>query len=321
MSPSLASEPDREAAHGGWAGCLPALVTPLTPGREVDEGGVRALVRRAVADGASGVLVAGSTGEGTLLTAEQRRRVTRSARAALAARGEAADGGAGQGEAGPVLLAGASGSTVGDLEEDVVRLGDAGADAVLVLAPHTYPLRPEELVDLHVGIAEGARLPTLVYHIPQLTGSTLTAEAVQELAAHPRIVGMKDSSPDPDRRAELLAAAPGPGFDVLTGHAPTLQRALEEGASGSITAVANLRQRRVVALHEAVAAGQRDRAGELQRSLTRHWEGITAAGASVPAVLKAALQLDGIIEERWCRPPLRSLDTRRLDRVRTALMG
>jgi dihydrodipicolinate synthase/N-acetylneuraminate lyase len=302
------------ASTAPWHGSLPALVTPLTPEREIAEEDLAVLVARALDDGAVGVLVAGSTGEGTLLEPEQRVQVTRTARRTLDEVG---------GEQRPaVLLAGASGPTVAALDADVARLAEAGADAVLVLAPHTYALRPEELVDLHLAVAERAEVPTLIYHIPQLTGSSLTPETVRELAAHPGIAGMKDSSPDAERRAAFVAAtADRADFDVLTGHGPTLRAALEAGAAGSITAIANVRQRRVVALHEAVAAGQAGQAEQLQRSLTRASEAVAASGASVPAVLKAALQLDGLIAERWCRPPLRSLDPARLDRVRTALMA
>jgi 4-hydroxy-tetrahydrodipicolinate synthase len=297
-------------------GSLPALVTPLTPDREVDHAGVESLVARALADGASGVLVAGSTGEGTLLAPEQRVELTRRARAGI----DDADGGATHG--GPAtLVAGASGPTVDDLHADVARLSEAGADLVLVLAPHTYPLAPGELADLHRDVADRAGAPTLVYHIPQLTGSALTPEVVGELAAHPGIVGMKDSSPDADRRAAFVAAVRDVAdFAVVTGHAPTLRTALEAGAAGSITAVANLRQWQVVALHEAVAAADTTRAEHLQSSLNRVAEAMAGVGASAPAVLKAALQLDGVVTERWCRPPLRSIGPQRLDHVRTALL-
>jgi dihydrodipicolinate synthase/N-acetylneuraminate lyase len=310
------SDAPRTPTAARLGGCLPALVTPLTPEREIDEQGVRTLVSRALADGASGVLVAGTTGEGTLLEPEQRAQLTRAARRALDE-----DPPAGGDSGGTRLLAGASGPTVAALDRDIERLAQAGADAVLVLAPHTYPLAPEELVDLHLDVAVRSPVPTVIYHIPQLTGSSLTVDAVVELAGHPGIVGMKDSSPDAQRRSEFLAAvAQQHDFDLVAGHAPSLQAALEAGAHGSITAIANLRQHRVVALHEAVAAGDTQRAKTLQAGLTRLSDGIGSAGASVPATIKAALQLDGVIAERWCRPPLRSLDSKRLDRVRTALM-
>jgi 4-hydroxy-tetrahydrodipicolinate synthase len=296
-------------------GSLPALVTPLTPERSVDEGDVETLLRRAIDDGASGVLVAGSTGEGTLLEPEQRVQLTTLARRTLDDLGRASEPAA----LTPVVLAGASGPSLRALRDDVARLADAGADVVLVLAPHTYPLSPDELGDLHLEIAEDAPIATFVYHIPQLTGSALTPEVVAELAGHPRIAGMKDSSPDADRRAAFVAATRDVGtFEVLTGHAPTLHAALAAGAAGSITAIANVRQRQVVALHDAVARGDEAAAAEHQDGLTRLSEAFRGLGTSTPATLKAALQFDGVIRERWCRPPLRSVDPGRLDHVRSA---
>jgi dihydrodipicolinate synthase/N-acetylneuraminate lyase len=111
-----------------------------------------------------------------------------------------------------------------------------------------------------------------------------------------------------------------PGFSVLTGHAPTLAAALRAGADGSILAVSNLRLRQVVALHAAVARGDTDEETRLQEALVRLTRGIGEVGASTPAVLKAALQLDGVLAERWCVPPLASVPPARLDHVRTALL-
>jgi len=217
-------------------GALPALVTPLTDPTTLDLEGVASLVRRALAEGASGVLVAGSTGEGSLLAPDQRAALTALARDAIDAACE--QGGAGRGTDPPsatveraVLVAGASGLSLSSVQADVARLAAAGADLVLVLPPSVQPLTCEELVDLHVAVADGAAVPTLVYHIPQLTGSWLTPTHVQRLARHERIVGMKDSSPDAERRAGFVAATRDrDGFAVLTGHAPTLAAALAAGA-------------------------------------------------------------------------------------------
>ncbi|TVR22739.1 MAG: dihydrodipicolinate synthase family protein [Nitriliruptor sp.] len=321
------------AAPVDLGGAFPALVTPLSDPTTLDPVGIGDLVRRAVSDGASGVLVAGTTGEGSLLEPEQREELTALARAAITDLGI---------EDVPRLLAGASGPSLPALHADVARLGAAGADAVLVLPPPLQPLTPDEVADLHLAVAERAAVPTLAYHIPQLAGSPLTPDAVRRIAAHERIIGMKDSSPDADRRAAFVDVAAGvDGFTVLTGHAPTLAAALAAGVEGSITAVANVRLRQIVALHAAVAstdgrqvggsgertaddavvgAGQDGEVARLQAGLTRLTAGIGAVGASVPAVLKAALQLDGILGERWCTPPLASVPGNRLDHVRTALL-
>ncbi len=299
------------------SGSLPALVTPLTAQRELAADEVTTLVRRAVDDGASGVLVAGTTGEGALLEPEQRAVLTGHARRALDGLGDDHTGSR------SLLVAGACAPTVNGLHADVARLGAAGADLLLVLAPATYPLRSEELVELHLDVAEAAATPTLVYHIPQVTNAALEPAAVHTLAGHERIVGMKDSSPDTERRAAFIAAAAAAEgrFGVVTGHAPSLRSALEAGASGSILAIANVRQRQVVSLHAAVAAADEVGAAELQRRLATISDGLAKVGTSMPAALKAALQLEGVITERWCRPPLGSVPPDRLDLVRTALLA
>jgi 4-hydroxy-tetrahydrodipicolinate synthase len=307
-----------EVAHG-LHGALPALVTPLTPEGEVHDDDLARLVGRAIDDGANGVLVAGSTGEGALLEPEQRVRLTQIARRVIDAADVTRHG---TDEATrPTLVAGASGATVAALHADVSRLADAGADLVLVLAPSTYPLGPHELVALHLDVAERAPVATLAYHIPQFTGSSLTPENLRQLAAHPHIVGVKDSSPDTDRRARFLQVVRTlDGFELMSGHAPSLQAALEAGASGSITAIANVRQRQLVALHAAVATRDQGTADRLQASLSSTATKLEGVGSSLPATLKAAMQLEGVITERWCRPPLHSVGPNRLDHVRTALL-
>lgn len=295
-------------------GAFPALVTPLTDPATIDADGLRTLVHDALDAGASGVLVAGTTGEGTLLDPEQRVQLTSLARSALAGRATL-DGSP------PILVAGASGPTVAAVHADVAGLVRGGADLVLVLPPSFQPLTPQELVGFHLDVAERAGHPTLLYHIPQLTGSPLTSEAVVRLARHEAIVGIKDSSPDADRRAAIVAATrEQPGFSVLTGHAPTLAAALRAGADGSILAVSNLRLRQAVALQAAVARGDDAEVDRLQDGLSRLTRGIAEVGSSTPAVLKAALQLDGLLAERWCTPPLASVPPGRLDHVRTALL-
>jgi len=247
---------------------------------DVDAVGV--LVRRAVTEGADGVLVAGTTGEGSLLSPDTRSQMTALARTALEAEGT---------DDRPFLVAGASGPSPAAVEEDVARLAAAGADLVLVLAPSLHPLSPDELADFHLDVAEGAGIDTLVYHIPQLTGSSLTPDAVRRVASHARIVGMKDSSPDADRRAAFVAATSDrQDFAVFTGHARTLAAAIRAGVAGSITAIGNLRLRQIVALHEAIGTGDDDRAEELQERLTRLSAAFSTARFDAPTSATSALR-------------------------------
>lgn len=284
------------------SGALPALVTPLHAPGELDLAALAKLAEEAVEVGASGVLIAGSTGEGPLLSPADRRAVTAAA----------------VGTGVPVIAC-ASGASLEDVHADVERLAGTGASAVLVLAPSYQPLTADELADVHVAVADRAEVPTLVYHIPQFTGATLTTEAMGRLAEHRNIVAIKDSSPDAEHRGKLIASAAG-RLGLLVGHAPTLADALRAGAVGSITAIANLRLRQVLELHGAVEGDDAAEATRLQRSIARAEEALRSVPASMAAAVKAAMQLEGRIDERWCVPPLRSVDGKHLDIVRTALL-
>ena len=85
---------------------------------------------------------------------------------------------------------------------DVIALSRAvareGADAVLVLTPSVYrnQLTPGALVAHYRAIADGSPVPVLLYNMPQATGVTLSPAMVQELASHPNIAGIKESSGD-----------------------------------------------------------------------------------------------------------------------------
>lgn len=283
-------------------GSLPDLVTPMLAAGELDLPGLARLVEQAAADGAQGVLVAGPTGEGPLLTPADRRAVTVAAV-----------------ETGVPVIAGASGATLEDVHADVDRLAGAGASAVLVVAPGVLPLTGDEVAAVHTAVADRAGVPTLVLHAPELTGASLTPEIVARLARHRAIIGLVDASDDDVRRAAFVERS-GSALSVLTAWTPTAMVARQAGVHGVVLPIANLRGPQVVNLLRAV--DDHDHAGsrELQASLAAAELGLRAVGSSLAAAIKAALQLDGRLDERWCVPPLDSVPPSRLDRVRTALM-
>jgi 4-hydroxy-tetrahydrodipicolinate synthase len=275
------------------AGHIPALVTPLRADGALDVEVLVALVQRATGHGASAVLVAGSTGEGPLLPP--------ATRAALVGHAVAAAGGA------PVVAC-ASGSSLEELLEDVGGVVAAGASAVLVLAPSYFPLTPREQFDVFAAAADRSPAPVLAYHIPQLTGSELDPEVVGELAHHRNVLGMKDSSGDLERMRGFVTAAAGTDFLIFQGHGPTVREALAAGAHGSITAIANVRPGLVAAVHEAVRDGDLGAATAAQAELARLSHVLASQPGPLPVAIKAALQLESVIPQRLCVPPLRPLD-------------
>ncbi len=142
----------------------------------------------------SGMVLLGSTGEAVMLSDEESREVLRVAQAAAAPE--------------KVLLAGVGRESV----IETLRLAEFAAqleyDALLVRTPHYYrkQLRNREMLTYYQAVADRSPLPVLLYSVPGNTAYELPVEVVAELAFHPNIIGMKDSSGNVDRIAALVQA-------------------------------------------------------------------------------------------------------------------
>lgn len=270
-------------------GAIPALITPLDDDGRPDLTAFERHVHRAVDHGFDAVLVAGSTGEGPLLTPDDRAGLVRAAASAAG---------------GVPVLACVCGLTLDDLHREAERAAAAGAAAVLCLAPFYFPLSPAEQVAAYHAVADRAATPLLAYHFPQLTGSALTPEAVADLAAHPQVVGMKDSSGDLQRLRRFVAATRGRSFGVFPGSGRLVLDGLRAGAAGSITAVANVRPAEVVAVHAAVAESDLEAARGFQNRLAAVSALLDEVPGPLAVAIKALLELEGELANRRCVPPL-----------------
>src|ERR1700723_1590205 len=142
----------------------------------------------------SGLVLLGSTGEAVMLSDEESRETLRVARSASTPE--------------KVLLAGVGRESV----IETLRLADYAAelqyDAILVRTPHYYrkQMRNRGMLTYYQAVADRSPLPVLLYSVPTCTAYDLPIEVVAELAMHPNIVGMKDSSGNVERIGELVKA-------------------------------------------------------------------------------------------------------------------
>lgn len=259
------------------AGILPPVATPFVDD-EVDVGAMRANCERWMRTGLRGVVLLGTNGEAPLIRDEEAVRLVDAAREAV--------------PADRVLLVG----TGRQATRDVIALSRAvarvGADAVLVLTPSVYrnQLSPATLIAHYHAIADGSPVPVVLYNMPQATGVTLSPAIVEELASHPNIAGIKESSGDVAVVGELVSRLPA-GFPVVVGAAASLYASLLVGATGGIVAVANVMPDLCVRLYELARTGQHADALSLQRALAPLAAAVTT-GFGVPG-LKAAMALAG----------------------------
>ena len=147
----------------------------------------------------SGLVLLGSTGEAVMLSDDESREVLRVARQAAAAE--------------KVLVAGVARESL----TETLRLAEFAAeqayDAVLVRTPHYYApqyvgsnARALGILTYYRALADRSPLPVVLYSIPSCTAYDLPIEVVAELANHSNIIGLKDSSGNVDRIAELVKA-------------------------------------------------------------------------------------------------------------------
>jgi 4-hydroxy-tetrahydrodipicolinate synthase len=266
------------------AGVTVALATPLGPDGDLDEAALDRLLDRVVAAGVVGVSPLGSTGEGARLSTATRRRVVAAVRARITL---------------PVI-AGLPVSTVDDARRELDALAADGVDGALVAAPSYYPATDSEINSLYSTLADDPPIPLVVYHIPPMTGIRISPAVVGDLAQHPRIVGMKDSSRDMEYIEAALYATADADFDIVTGSDTMLLASLVMGAHGTIAASANLVPELSVGIYDAFVRGDFDRARELQRQLFLI---VQACRRGVPpSGWKAALEIAGVCSARMAAP-------------------
>lgn len=202
----------------------------------------------------AGYVVLGSTGEAILLSWAESERVLAAVRETAAPN--------------KLLIAGTGTESTEETIHRTNRAADIGYNVALVRTPHYYKpqMTAEVLTEYYRRVADRAKMPILVYAVPQFTGVNMDAGLIARLAEHPNIIGIKESSGDVRRAAEIIDATPA-SFQTLVGSAPTLYGSLSAGAVGAILGVACSLPEACVELYEAFAAGETEKAQVLQQRL------------------------------------------------------
>jgi len=237
-------------------GVFPPVPTPFEPATgEVDLSALSRNIARLLKAPIAGVLVLGSNGEAGLLDEREAEAVVTAAREVV--------------PEGRTLLVGTGRESTRGTIEACARAAACGADAVLVRAPSFFKnqMTHDALVTHYRAVADASPVPVLLYNVPGMAGFSLTLGIVTALAAHPNVIGMKETSNDLERLGQFAAVAEH-GFDVLIGWAPVAHAAAVAGARGAIIAVANVLPHVCVELWTMATTGQHAQALALQRRIT-----------------------------------------------------
>jgi 4-hydroxy-2-oxoglutarate aldolase len=273
-------------------GIIPPMVTPFDEAGAVRYDSFECNIEKYLEAGIEGYLVLGSNGESVYLEHSEKLKLIESARKKV--------------PSSMTLLAGTGLESTQGTINLTKEAADRGVDAVLVKNPFYF--KNQMTFDVYMAhytaIAENSPVPVIIYNVPVFTGIPLQSKLVIELAKHPNIRGMKDSSGDVKLISEVVWNVAAAGFPVLAGTAATLLPAMHAGARGGIIALACAAPRAALALYRAFAAGNYKRAGDIQRIIA------PAAGAVTEkhgiSGLKSAMEMEGF-QAGWPRRPLVAL--------------
>jgi 4-hydroxy-2-oxoglutarate aldolase len=174
-------------------GILPPITTPFYPDGNVYFKKLESNVERYSRTPVAGIVVLGSTGEAIMLSDQERRDVLKSAREATAPN--------------KVLIAGTGIESAIETLRLTEYAAELGYDVAMVRTPHYYKkqMQPANLLAFYRTVADRSPLPVIIYNFPQATGYDIPVELVIELAEHPNLIGIKDSSGDVEKVQKMVA--------------------------------------------------------------------------------------------------------------------
>jgi 4-hydroxy-tetrahydrodipicolinate synthase len=219
-----------------FSGSMVAIVTPMTADGGLDWPAWDRLLDFHMREGTDGIVVAGTTGESAVLTADEIEELA--ARAVARCRDKT-----------KVIVGAGTHSTAATVAR-TRTLSRLGVDAVLLVTPY-YNKPPQEGLYRHfMAAADASHVPVILYNVPGRTAVDLLPSTVGRLARNPRIVGIKEATGLLGRVRETLNICP-PEFVMLSGDDATAIDLMGVGARGVISVSANVAPRR---MHEACAA-------------------------------------------------------------------
>ena len=259
-------------------GVLTAVVTTFDAQGAFHPAAQRQQVRRQLSAG-NGIFCGGTNGEFFVLNEREKLAVTETCVDEVAGRA-------------PVV------AHIGEIStRETIRLGRQvarlGVDAVSAITPWFVPLKQEELITHYRQVADALETPLFLYNIPARTGNTLQPETVRALAAHPNIIGIKDSAGSYDSLSGFLQATQGvENFNVLNGPDSLIHQGFVDGCSACISGLANVAPQAINDIWRHFQAGDMEASRQAQENVTGLRTDLYNVAFS-PAAVKKALALMG----------------------------
>lgn len=266
-----------------FTGAAAAMVTPFAADDTIDYPSFGHMIDRQISCGIDALVVCGTTGEAATLTGNEYRAILRYTVDMVQDRV-------------PVIAGCGSNDTVTAVEHARCAC-TLGVDALLAVTPYYNKASPSGLIRHFTAIADASDKPVILYNVPSRTGVDIPLSVYRALAAHERIVGVKEASGNVAKAAQIASVC-GQDFALYSGSDELALPILSIGGRGVISVVANLLPRETHLLCERYFRGDTDGAREMQLSLLPLIDALFSEVNPIP--VKTACGMLGL-----CRPDLR----------------
>jgi len=266
-----------------------ALVTPINEDESLNLDALKRLVNFEINSGVEGFYCCGSSGEGLLLSNEERKLFLETVIKEVNGRV-------------PVV------SHIGTIRtNDVIDLAkhakSMGVAAVSMIPPYYYKFSMDEIMKYYEDVIDAVSdLPVIVYNIPQFTGVSFTKENAGRLLDNPRVVGIKHTSTDLFGLERMVQNYPEKTF--LNGFDEIFLSGLAAGATAAIGTTVNLYPKTFKRIRELYQCGEIEHARQVQHLVNHRVEETVAVG--IFSAMKYILKSQGI-DCGICRKPFKEL--------------
>lgn len=285
-----------------FQGVATAIVTPMNE-NGVDYDAFGRLIDWQIEQGINGLVVAGTTGEGSTLSDEEHREVLAYAVKRINGR--------------VPCIAGTGSNDTAYAIELTKYACSIGCDAMLVVTPYYNKATQKGLVKMFNAIADASTKPIIVYNIPSRTGVNIEPATFVELAKHPRIAAIKEASGNLSKMVEEFALLDG-SLDIYSGNDDQIVPTLSMGGKGVISVLSNIMPKETVAMCDAFFAGDVATAAKMQCKYLPLIQALFCEVHPIPvkAALAAMGRMEGVI-----RLPLTEMEEDHQEKMVSIMRG
>jgi len=285
-------------------GVYTALITPFNNQGQLDEEGLRHLIRLQIKAGINGIAPIGSTGEAPTLSKGETKRIITIAREETPQH--------------TCLMVGTGTYSTSQAIENTLQAQELGADMALLVVPYYNKPTQEGLYQHFKAIAEAASIPLVLYNNPTRTGQNIETETLKRLMEIPSIIGIKEASGNISQISETIEIVRErrPEFRVVSGDDGLTLPLMVLGGNGVISVLSNLLPQEVKILVEAAASKNFELAKEKHFELMPLIHAIFLETNPIP--IKAALAFSGLPAGN-CRLPLYPMSQKNAVKLQQAL--